>query len=143
METRGTFRMRVLMKKLEEAGRAVPMTLGMLPGLLMMTPSCEKADPANMPPRKTLKTSQKTNSVAMRLSNALRDTCSIAHTGFPTSHTAGMLPMMLLDEPLGQNDHTHACFWLFHRPFVNRVKRIARLNKPMIPTGAAGIYARN
>ena len=64
------------MKKLEEAGSAVPMTLGMLPGLLMMTPSWEKADPANMPPKKTLKTSQKTNREAIRLSSALKDTCS-------------------------------------------------------------------
>ena len=64
------------MKKLEEAGSAVPMTLGMLPGLLMMTPSWEKAEPANMPPKKTLKTSQKTNRVAIRLSSALKETCT-------------------------------------------------------------------
>lgn len=46
------------MKKLEEAGRAVPMILGMLPGLFTMMPSWLKAEPPSMAPRNTFQVDQ-------------------------------------------------------------------------------------
>ena len=46
------------MKKLEEAGRAVPMMRVMAAGLLMMMPSWLKADPPSMAPRKTFQVDQ-------------------------------------------------------------------------------------
>lgn len=64
----------VLMKKFEDAGRALPMTLNRLDGFWTMDSSLFSAEPANIPPRKTLKTPQQKKRVAMRRSNALNET---------------------------------------------------------------------
>ena len=72
-----TFKIMVLMKKLEDAGRALPITLSRLDGFLTMDSSCCNTEPANMPPRNTLKMSQQKKSSAMRRSKALIDTCTV------------------------------------------------------------------
>ena len=68
-----TWMMMKLMKKLEAVGRAVPMLLAMLPGLLMRVPSWLKMEPPSMAPRNTLKMSQTKNMMPMRRSRLLRE----------------------------------------------------------------------
>ena len=46
------------MKKLEDAGRAPPMTLGIILGLLITMPNWLKAEPPSMAPRNTFQVDQ-------------------------------------------------------------------------------------